>query len=475
MQKLLLVSLLIFGTLSQLSTNDVVTPDDVSIIPGEVGQRVEIVKDEITKMTTNVDCPNFRNVISKYKYEGDQLHFIFYHIYQCMNKQNVVQAERVYFSYTKNGTKHTLPKGCPPPTVEPPKEEDPCKMGFKAGQLIARTVSNLIVPQLLEDSASNPESETPEFQEILKLRREMEQTSDVNEFNDDQAKIIELYEQKIEAFAQERIKCFTENVIPNKKVDIEIICSQQGAYDSVHDALKSVLGDQISCGHMDCQAIEDAFDKDNMVHRFGLEGDDDWTVVSKETSLTEDTPDFNGNVQLPGNNTNYILQTAFIRQSKPSTLEWNDQRGRVNGVRTCSAGTNSQRFVFEKQFGFYRIRNAGSNKYIAFRKHQLKYVELEDENDTTLLWRIVINPDGSVTFLNRHNPIKTLGINTLTNNLNIRIFNKYEKYERFFIRSDCTDAKSFTEENVERYAFGGETGDVVVSNTNTSTTDFVGA
>ena len=65
------------------------------------------------------------------------------------------------------------------------------------------------------------------------------------------------YQKLIKDFADQKIKCFSEHVIPVKKMDIEFICADNGAHQSIEDALKAALGDQITCEHVNCQAIEE--------------------------------------------------------------------------------------------------------------------------------------------------------------------------------------------------------------------------
>jgi len=61
-------------------------------------------------------------------------------------------------------------------------------------------------------------------------------------------------------FADKKLDCFTEKVIPVKKMDIEFICTDQGAHKTIEDALEAALGDQVTCHHVNCDAIKDAVD-----------------------------------------------------------------------------------------------------------------------------------------------------------------------------------------------------------------------
>lgn len=62
-----------------------------------------------------------------------------------------------------------MPAGCPPPVLTPPKEENPCEMGYNVGQVIARTLSNIIVPKFLDDKEDNPVKDSVEYQKVKEL------------------------------------------------------------------------------------------------------------------------------------------------------------------------------------------------------------------------------------------------------------------------------------------------------------------
>lgn len=48
-------------------------------------------------------------------------------------------------------------------------------------------------------------------------------------------------------FADEKIKCFTEKVTPVKKIDIEFICADNAAHESIEKALADALGNEYTC------------------------------------------------------------------------------------------------------------------------------------------------------------------------------------------------------------------------------------
>ena len=71
------------------------------------------------------------------------------------------------------GPFNNLPKGCPPPVIIPPEKPDPCQMGYSIGENVSKTIANVVVPQLLEESPNNPFSEDPLFQEVKKIEEEI--------------------------------------------------------------------------------------------------------------------------------------------------------------------------------------------------------------------------------------------------------------------------------------------------------------
>lgn len=88
----------------------------------------------------------FRIHFVRFNMKGGKHKFIFYRIYQILDKGKKVVSQRVYFSYHRNKRYVVLPAGCPPPVVQPPKKKDECSMGYKVGQVISRTVANIVVP-----------------------------------------------------------------------------------------------------------------------------------------------------------------------------------------------------------------------------------------------------------------------------------------------------------------------------------------
>ena len=52
----------------------------------------------------------------------------------------------------------------------------------------------------------------------------------------------------IEDFANNKIKCFTEEVINVEKLDIEFICTDQGAHNSVEAFLSALWNTKVTSG-----------------------------------------------------------------------------------------------------------------------------------------------------------------------------------------------------------------------------------
>lgn len=51
------------------------------------------------------------------------------------------------------------------------------------------------------------------------------------------------YRKMVLEFADNKIKCFSEHIIPVEKLDISFICTDQGAHKSIEDALAAAFGD----------------------------------------------------------------------------------------------------------------------------------------------------------------------------------------------------------------------------------------
>ena len=59
-----------------------------------------------------------------------------------------ILKEDITFKFSDETEYRTLAEGCPPPIIEPPTKPDPCQMGFKMGDELAKTVARLTVPKL---------------------------------------------------------------------------------------------------------------------------------------------------------------------------------------------------------------------------------------------------------------------------------------------------------------------------------------
>ena len=57
-------------------------------------------------------------------------------------------------------------------------------------------------------------------------------------------------------FADEKIECFTTKVTEVKKIDIEFICADNAAHDSIQAALEASMFNHIKCGtHINCDGL----------------------------------------------------------------------------------------------------------------------------------------------------------------------------------------------------------------------------
>jgi len=99
-------------------------------------------------------------------------------------------------------------------------------MAYEVGKVISSTIANVVVPQLLEDDPNNPYANEVLFKEIKLLEDEMNSVgTTVSELNERQTKFLRDYRKLIAEFADKKISCFSEKIIPVKKLDIEFICT----------------------------------------------------------------------------------------------------------------------------------------------------------------------------------------------------------------------------------------------------------
>lgn len=57
--------------------------------------------------------------------------------------------------------------------------------------------------------------------------------------------------------ADQKIKCFTEEVLKIEKAQIEVVCVDQCAHSTIEEALHDAFGDKITCGHFDCEKLKE--------------------------------------------------------------------------------------------------------------------------------------------------------------------------------------------------------------------------
>ncbi len=175
---LLFLTLLVSKTLSESPVEP--------LHPSLVGAESTVLYDKISDLGPDNINPDFplatkvRSYKVKFKYNQAQTdnEFIYYEIFQLLNKEHEVITEKAKFSWNEMGPFKALPTGCPPPIISPPEKPDPCQMGYSVGKVISKTIANVVVPQLLEDNPNNPFSEDPLFQEIKKIEEEISTNKD---------------------------------------------------------------------------------------------------------------------------------------------------------------------------------------------------------------------------------------------------------------------------------------------------------
>jgi hypothetical protein len=124
-----------------------------------------------------------------------------------MDANKVATGEKAYFSYEINGKKQPLPQGCPPPVLQEPPKNDECKMGYEVGQVISRTVANVVVPVLSEDIPENPFAQEDAFKELQVVKDELS-SDNSPEMQEKLKKAIHKYELMVKEFAENKLKCF---------------------------------------------------------------------------------------------------------------------------------------------------------------------------------------------------------------------------------------------------------------------------
>lgn len=343
--------------------------------PNSVGEQLKILEDSTSKVPDSEateDCQYVRRYKVQFKYAttatvigADQTQrqhdHIYYMVLQCQNADKEGKQEKVYFSYTENGDFAQLPAGCPPPPIELPEEENPCAKGYEIGQVISNTVARIITPRLnSDDPAGNPVADTPQYQELERLKLELQKTPDSEELHKQLKAALSQYAAVAKDFADEKIKCFTEHVAEVKKVDIEFICADNSAHDSIKSALESALGNNIQCGtHLNCDDIEQQLSQ-NMdgVHHVAFEGIGQ-DINTAELGYQEGVADFNGNYPVPASGESYHVISIARNKKENEFLRFLGMKGGVfkNKGKKCPWPNETDKVVFEKVHGrFYHIR-----------------------------------------------------------------------------------------------------------------------
>ncbi len=439
-------------------------------IDTHIGKLQQVLHDSVTKVKKDdhplKDCVYFRDFKVKFEYHHNDHDSIYYYIYQCLNEDKVMTEEKVYFAYSPNGDKHPLPLGCPPPIIEPPKEEDPCQAGYQVGQVIAKTIAKIIVPQIVSENDDNPLNNEAAQKDIVELKKEI-QTLDIrtedlfDSFTEAQNGIMSEINDLVQDMANEVIECLTHKILEKKKVDIQFICTDQAAHENIHDAIEQALKDNLVCDQIDCQELienlESGIGENGEMPQIykGLEqiGDEPWTLEDSE--FEEGHGDIDGNVQVPALDTNYLL----YQKSKDGSFEFASDGidGSVILSDDCNKNDPAFQFVFESYGnhrrilvnGLYMVNNEGA-------------VELTDNMSLPLssyLWRTMINLDNSLTIINVSPSDPVISAES-SRKFSLSHLNNWDVDERFFVRTDCnaqSSLKGFEEQM--RYGRGKEQGE----------------
>lgn len=393
---------------------------------GNVGSNLGVLLDKISRITEGelaTKCYWFREYKTYFQYPESETGKIFYIVYQCLREDLSVVNEKVFFSYTEGGEKFPLPVGCPPPLIEPPKKEDPCKNGFDVGDVISRTIARLVIPRLLEDNVENPFAQDPIFKEYQELQKKLIATPQ-DELTDDQKDLIHRFSALLEQSAIDKIKCFSEEVIPIQEVNIKFVCAKEGAYKTVKEALFNTLKSKITCGHINCDRIEQDL-RDNMTA----------TSENVQIYLEEGQEDFNGNVQLPKEGEKYILVAKNSSLTLSNAGDFSENAKFIQ--QKCTLDETSF-IIFERNGNFWRLKNIKSSFYITAEKGT---EVLNRTLDPTLFqnWTISNRIDGSIIFTNQsNNNVLDIGGNS---QLEGAVLINYPLHggdnQKFYLRKSC--------------------------------------
>lgn len=391
------------GSAARKANRDVMAaPVSPGTIPtyGTIGDKVKTVHDRLDKVekgSLKGVCVWFRDVKTQFDFKTEETKFIYYMIYQCLDADLKMIWQRVYFSFDENDQGEVLPAGCPPPTVEPPQKPDPCKNGFQVGDVISRVVSRVVVPKLVEDNDSNPLAQEPAFKDYVKLREEISRDPEhttFEKFTEEQQKIIDKYAELLKAVADEKIKCFTEEVTPVKEMDIQFVCAKEGAFKTIAEALKAALGDQLTCQHIGCDQLQADLTK-------AMEHDPNAKVgaTTEEAQVAPGEADVFGNVLSPldGDTYLFVSKNSQLALGPDSTVA----AGGFVELQSCSTDS-SQQFIVVKTGAkdFFKIKSSIDNLYLtaAGLGADIIYAPLTQGEEQN--WRFQNNIDGSVLIVN---------------------------------------------------------------------------
>lgn len=94
-----------------------------------------------------------RPSIASHNQDHQESHYIYYHVFRCLNKKmKVIRTDATFGPTEDPKDAHPLPEGCVTPEIEEP-EENPCTSGFELGEDLVEQISTLVSKKILH----NPE------------------------------------------------------------------------------------------------------------------------------------------------------------------------------------------------------------------------------------------------------------------------------------------------------------------------------
>ena len=163
---------------------------------------------------------------------------------------------------------------------------------------------------------------------------------------------------------------------------------------------------------------------------------EDWNINAVEESYEPGVADFNGNIQMPLDNVDYMLvNDSYYQIFKSQNLSTADQNKKIS---ICLSHTDESRKIkFENMTGgYFRVNSA--DRFLTLEGNNLNFREEIHQEGDEQLFRIIINPGGTITIMSKEKANRVLragGPNK--DKFRAAEFSSNNRYQRFFLRTEC--------------------------------------